>query len=129
MNIEKLVRKNIKELIPYSSARDICQNGILMDANENPFGSVVEFSGIQLNRYPDSNHRKLRIEIAKMFNCKLAQIFCGAGSDEIIDLLVRIFCKPGIDNIITLNPTYGMYEVAANINDTAVNIASCSSVD
>jgi histidinol-phosphate aminotransferase len=108
---DDLVRKNIRELTPYSSARDEYpgKKGIFLDANENPFG--------KLNRYPDPHHRKLRSEISRVNDIPVENIFLGNGSDEAIDLLFRIFCEPGKDKALTFSPTYGMYEVSASVND------------
>jgi len=109
--IDDLVRKNIRELTPYSSARDEYsgKEGIFLDANENPFG--------KLNRYPDPHHRRLRNEISRVNEIPVENIFVGNGSDEAIDLLFRIFCEPGKDKALTFSPTYGMYEVSAAVND------------
>lgn len=110
MEIEKLVRPNILNLVPYSSARSEFKGhaGTFLDANENPFDNG-------LNRYPDPLQEKLKAKISALKNIPAAQIFLGNGSDEAIDLLVRIFCTPGQDYIVTLPPTYGMYQVAADI--------------
>lgn len=109
-NIQKLVRKNILNLAPYSSARDEYQgkDGVLLDANENPFGHY--------NRYPDPNQTELKSCLAKIKNVDANMIFLGNGSDEVIDLAFRIFCEPNQDKALTFTPTYGMYDVLANIN-------------
>jgi histidinol-phosphate aminotransferase len=114
-NINKLVRKNIRELKPYQSARDQVNNSdaILMDANENPFP-------IGYNRYPDPLQRKLKEKIGNVKYVPIENIFLGNGSDEIIDLLIRAFCEPEKDSILLNVPTYGMYEVCANINNVNV---------
>ena len=111
IDIQKLVRKNILNLKPYSSARDEFEgeNGIFLDANENPFG--------ELNRYPDPYQRKIKEKLSELNQISADNIFLGNGSDEVIDLAFRIFCKPGKDKVLTFSPTYGMYEVSANIND------------
>ncbi|MBI5730239.1 MAG: histidinol-phosphate transaminase [Ignavibacteriales bacterium] len=120
MEIESLVRKNILQLKPYTSARGDHMTGILLDANENSFGSVVEDEwNVGLNRYPDPFHRKLREELSSYLNVSKEYLFFGVGSDEIIDLVVRIFCEPKIDNAITLEPTYGMYKVVCDVNDVS----------
>jgi histidinol-phosphate aminotransferase len=113
-DIGKLVRDNVRTLVPYSCARDEFQGkeGIFMDANENPFGN--------LNRYPDPYQRELKISISRFKGIPVENIFLGNGSDEIIDLSFRIFCKPGIDKALTFSPTYGMYEVSAAINDIRI---------
>jgi histidinol-phosphate aminotransferase len=115
--IKELVRKNIRDLKPYTSARDIYSQGILLDANENSFGSVVESSGESLNRYPDPHQMSMRKQLAQYLHIQYQKLFFGVGSDEIIDLLIRIFCVPGKDSIMILEPTYGMYKVSADIND------------
>jgi len=119
MNIESLVRENIRKLKPYRSARDDFEKGLLLDANENSLGSVVRNS-LDLHRYPTPAHNQLRNKIAKWRQIEFENIFLGVGSDEPIDLLMRIFCEPGKDAIITTPPTYGMYKVAADINNVAV---------
>ncbi len=114
-NLEKITRPNVLKLKPYSSARDEYKGKaeIFLDANENAFGSLTD----DYNRYPDPLQLKLKKKIAGMKSVESAQIFLGNGSDEIIDLLFRAFCNPGIDNVILMPPTYGMYKVAADIND------------
>ena len=114
MNINNLVRENIKSLKPYSSARDefkdLDAEMVFLDANENPFENGV-------NRYPDPQQTELKIEISKLKGVSQNQILLGNGSDEVLDLIFRAFCEPKQDNIITLPPTYGMYKVLANINN------------
>ena len=114
MDIQKLVRQNIISLKPYSSARDEFSGeaGVFLDANENPFGD--------LNRYPDPHQQTLKDKLKDIKKLTSKQVFIGNGSDEVIDLLLRIFCNPSIDKIVVCPPTYGMYEVAANINDVMV---------
>ncbi|UOQ70870.1 histidinol-phosphate transaminase [Hymenobacter cellulosilyticus] len=114
--LETLIRPNIRAMQPYSSARDEFQGEarVMLDANENSLGSA----GPELfNRYPDPQQRAVKSELAKLKRVEPAQIFLGNGSDEAIDLLVRLTCTPGLDRILILPPTYGMYEVAANLND------------
>ena len=108
---EKLVRENVKNLTPYSCARDEYQGieGIFLDANENPFGN--------LNRYPDPYQKDLKSVVSRIKGIPSEKIFLGNGSDEIIDLCFRIFCRPGLDKALTFTPTYGMYEVSASVND------------
>ena len=113
-NLQSLVRPNIWALKPYSSARDEFsgREGIFLDANENPYGT--------LNRYPDPHQKKLKTALSELKNVPAENIFIGNGSDEIIDLIYRVFANPGKDSVLICPPTYGMYEVSANIND--VNI-------
>jgi histidinol-phosphate aminotransferase len=110
-NLEKLVRKNILALQPYSSARDEYKGkeAIFLDANENPFG--------ELNRYPDPKQLELKKKLSEIKNIGRENIFVGNGSDEVIDLAYRIFCEPGKDRALTFTPTYGMYDVSAGINN------------
>ena len=113
-NINTLVRANIKELKPYSSARDEYKDAttkevIFLDANENPFENGV-------NRYPDPQQHAVKVLLSEMKNVETGNILLGNGSDEVLDLLFRAFCEPNVDNVITLPPTYGMYAVLANIN-------------
>ncbi len=113
MNIEKLVRENIRNLAPYSTARDDYQGGelgVFLDANESPYENGY-------NRYPDPHQRELKSIISAQRSIPSPQIFIGNGSDEPIDLLYRIFCEPARDNAISIVPTYGMYRVAADINN------------
>ena len=114
--IEQIVRKNIRNLKPYTSARDIYREGILLDANENSFGSVID-SDEELNRYPDPSQLSMRMQLGEYLGISHKNLFFGVGSDEIIDLLIRIFCEPGTDAIMIPEPTYGMYRVAADINN------------
>jgi histidinol-phosphate aminotransferase len=110
--VQQLLRKNILELTPYSSARDEYsgEDAIFLDANENPYDSGV-------NRYPDPLQLKLKTRIGQIKNIHYENIFLGNGSDEPIDLLIRAFCEPRQDNIISIKPTYGMYKVCADINN------------
>lgn len=113
-NVTNLIRKNILSLTPYSSARDDYQSkqGIFLDANENPFGN--------LNRYPDPYQWRLKQILSNQKKLGIENILIGNGSDEIIDLVQRIFCQPNEDKIIICPPTYGMYEVYANINNLSI---------
>jgi histidinol-phosphate aminotransferase len=120
MVIENLVRPNILRLKPYRSARQDYLDGILLDANENAFGSPISMDGIELHRYPDPYQTKLRERLAALHNVAAGNVFVGAGSDEVIDLLFRIFCEPLYDNVVIPEPTYGMYRVSANIHNVAV---------
>lgn len=121
MNPEDLVRSNIRQLRPYRSARQDHLEGILLDANENSFGSIISLNGLQLHRYPDPYQSKLRAKLAELHGLHPENIFVGSGSDEVIDLLIRIFCEPARDSVLIPEPTYGMYRVAANINNVHVD--------
>lgn len=111
--LKELTRPNVWSLKPYSSARDE-YNGkeasIFLDANENPYNTPN-------NRYPDPLQRELKKLVSQIKNVLPEHIFLGNGSDEAIDLIIRAFCRPGIDNIVAIDPTYGMYQVCADIND------------
>ena len=113
MNLNKLLRKNILQMKPYSSARDeykdLEANMVFLDANENPFNSAV-------NRYPDPQQTALKTLISNQKNVPTNQILLGNGSDEVLDLIFRAFCEPNQDSILSLPPTYGMYNVLANLN-------------
>ncbi|WP_298480173.1 histidinol-phosphate transaminase [uncultured Maribacter sp.] len=113
-NLDSLVRPNIRKLKAYSSARGEFQgNGekmMLLDANESPFENG-------LNRYPDPQHRKLRARVSEIKDVPVENILLGNGSDELINLFFNAFCQPREDNVIVLPPTFGMYEVQANISD------------
>lgn len=119
MSVANLFRPHILNLAPYSSARDEYKGseGIFLDANENPYGSATEGN---FNRYPDPYQHQVKERLAAIKKVRTSQIFLGNGSDEAIDLLFRIFCTPGKDNVIFLPPTYGMYEVSANINNVGI---------
>jgi histidinol-phosphate aminotransferase len=119
MDVRDLQRENIKNLSPYSTARDEFkgQASVYLDANENSFGSPLP---ADYNRYPDPLQLDLKDAISKIKGVPIENTFLGNGSDEAIDLLFRAFCNPGKDNVIILPPTYGMYEVSANINDVEV---------
>jgi histidinol-phosphate aminotransferase len=113
-NIQNLVRENVQQMKPYSSARDEFKDFetadmIFLDANENPFENGV-------NRYPDPQQRTVKSVLSKLNGISESQILLGNGSDEVLDLIFRAFCEPKTDNVITLPPTYGMYGVLANIN-------------
>lgn len=112
MEVEELIRPNIRALKPYSSARSEFTGAasVFLDANESPFDNGY-------NRYPDPLQKELKEQIARIKQVEAAQIFLGNGSDEAIDLIYRIFCIPGYDNVVATAPTYGMYQVCAEIND------------
>jgi histidinol-phosphate aminotransferase len=118
-NINNILRENIKNLTPYSSARDEYQGeaSVFLDANENAFGSPLEQ---QYNRYPDPLQVAVKTRLSEIKGVPIRNIFLGNGSDEAIDILYRSFCNPGVDNVILVPPTYGMYQVSANINDVAI---------
>ncbi|RYY34632.1 MAG: aminotransferase class I/II-fold pyridoxal phosphate-dependent enzyme, partial [Sphingobacteriaceae bacterium] len=111
-----LLRENIKKLVPYSSARDEFKGeaSVFLDANENSFGSPLD---TDYNRYPDPLQYKVKKRLSEIKGVPPRNIFLGNGSDEAIDVIFRAFCNPGVDNVILVPPTYGMYEVSANIND------------
>jgi len=112
MNIDKLLRENIRSLQPYSCARNEFKGeaSVYMDANENPYNAPF-------NRYPDPLQWEVKEKISALKNVPVENIFLGNGSDEPIDLLFRAFCEPRIDNVVAIEPTYGMYKVSASIND------------
>lgn len=115
MNIQSLLRENIKTLKPYSTARDEFKGTaeVYLDANENPFPSAY-------NRYPDPLQKKVKQRISELKGIEPEKIFLGNGSDEPIDLIIRAFCEPGKDSILITEPTYGMYAVCAGINDVTI---------
>jgi len=112
MNLELLIRKNILNLNPYSCARDEFKGeaSVYLDANESPYNR-------SFNRYPDPLQKDLKERISQVKKINSSRIMLGNGSDEIIDLIFRIFCEPAIDNVVTIEPTYGMYKVCADINN------------
>lgn len=122
-DLNKLLRDNIKQLVPYSSARDEFKGeaNVFLDANENSFGSPLPAA---YNRYPDPLQWKLKYKLADIKGVPPQYIFLGNGSDEVIDVLYRAVCNPGVDNVILCPPTYGMYEVSAHINDVVIRKVS-----
>lgn len=115
-NVHNILRSHLKDLVPYSSARDEFSGraSIYLDANENALGSTVSEA---YNRYPDPYQHKVKEKLAAIKGVEPGQIFLGNGSDEAIDLLIRAFCEPKEDNIMIFPPTYGMYKVSAAINN------------
>lgn len=113
MIVENLLRENIKNIKPYSSARDeykeVSGDMVFLDANENPFPSTV-------NRYPDPQQLLLKKRLSELKGVPESKILLGNGSDEVLDLLFRAFCEPNEDNVVILPPTYGMYSVLAALN-------------
>lgn len=112
MNINKLIRKNIAAMKPYSSARDEFNGmqGVFLDANENPYNNGV-------NRYPDPYQSELKLVLAELKGVTVKNMLLGNGSDEVLDLLFRAFCEPKQDNVVVTAPSYGMYKVLANLNN------------
>ena len=110
--IESLVRANIAALQPYSTARDEYEGelGVFLDANESPFNNGY-------NRYPDPHQKMLKERLSEIKGVPSRNIFIGNGSDEAIDLVFRVFCEPRKDNVVAITPSYGMYKVAAAMND------------
>lgn len=111
--LKELCRENIWKLTPYSCARDEFKGReahVFLDANENPYNAPY-------NRYPDPLQEDVKVALSKVKGVPVENIFLGNGSDEAIDLVYRIFCNPGKDNVVSIAPTYGMYEVCADIND------------
>ncbi len=114
-DIDRLVRRCIAALTPYSTARDEYQGalGVFLDANESPYENGY-------NRYPDPHQKSLKAQIAAIKGVATENIFIGNGSDEAIDLVFRVFCEPREDNVVAIAPSYGMYKVAAAINDVEI---------
>ena len=111
--LKELTRPNVWDLKPYSSARDEysgVEASVFLDANENPYHAPY-------NRYPDPLQKELKGLIAPLKQVREEQIFLGNGSDEAIDLIFRTFCRPSVDNVVAIDPTYGMYQVCAEVND------------
>ena len=113
--LKDLVRPNIWQLAPYSSARNEYSGHeahVFLDANENPYNAPY-------NRYPDPLQTEVKARLSTIKRVPAECIFLGNGSDEAIDLVYRVFCRPEIDNVVAIEPTYGMYKVCADINDVA----------
>ncbi|GAB2655546.1 histidinol-phosphate transaminase [Flavihumibacter cheonanensis] len=118
-NLNELLRPNIRDLVPYSSARDEFKGeaSVYLDANENSLGSpLLKW----YNRYPDPLQMAVKEKLTNIKGVTPEHIFLGNGSDECIDVLIRAFCEPGMDNILIVPPTYGMYEVSAHINNVQI---------
>ncbi len=111
--LQELTRPNIWQLKPYSSARDEYKGvtaSVFLDANENPYNQPY-------NRYPDPLQHEVKEALSKIKHVDPEHIFLGNGSDEPIDLVLRAFCEPGVDNVVAIDPTYGMYQVCADVNN------------
>ena len=121
-NVDDIVRANVKKLVPYSSARDEFSGeaNVFLDANENSLGSPLTK---WYNRYPDPHQQKIKEKLSQIKGIAAKNIFIGNGSDECIDLLYRAFCNPGKDNVVICPPTYGMYQVSAEISDIEIRKA------
>ncbi len=120
LDLSRFVRANIQRLKPYSCARDEFKGraaNVFLDANESPYNAPYD-------RYPDPLQEAVKGELTRIKSVPMENIFLGNGSDEPIDLLYRIFCEPRVDNVVAIAPTYGMYEVAANINDVEYRAVS-----
>ena len=113
MNINELIRPHILHLEPYHSAREKAQEGVLLDANENPYPQL--WQGVLLNRYPDPLQRSLRGALADYVGVGVENVVAGTGSDEVLDWIFKVFCNPGGDWVSTVEPTYGMYQITAQI--------------
>lgn len=114
-DINRYVRRAIAALTPYSTARDEYEGelGVFLDANESPYENGY-------NRYPDPHQKALKAQISAIKGVPVENIFIGNGSDEAIDLVFRVFCEPRVDNVVAIAPSYGMYKVAAAINDVEI---------
>ena len=114
-DISRYVRRAIAALTPYSTARDEYEGelGVFLDANESPYENGY-------NRYPDPHQKALKAQMAAIKGVPAENIFIGNGSDEAIDLVFRVFCEPREDNVVAIAPSYGMYKVAAAINDVEI---------
>jgi histidinol-phosphate aminotransferase len=125
-DLNSLVRENIKHLVPYSSARDEFKGdaNIFLDANENSLGSPLTK---WYNRYPDPLQLKVKQKLSAIKGVPVSNTFLGNGSDECIDVLIRAFCEPAIDNLLICPPTYGMYQVSADINNVAIKKVTLTS--
>lgn len=112
MDLTKVIRPNILALAPYSCARDEFKGeaSVYVDANESPYNNGV-------NRYPEPLQPEVKALLAPLKGVRTSQIFLGNGSDEAIDLVYRIFCRPAVDNVVAISPSYGMYQVCADVND------------
>ena len=112
MDLSKVIRPNILALAPYSCARDEFKGeaSVYVDANESPYNNGV-------NRYPEPLQPEVKALLASLKGVRTSQIFLGNGSDEAIDLVYRIFCRPAVDNVVAISPSYGMYQVCADVND------------
>lgn len=116
--IEVLVRPNIRRLKPYRCARDTVQDGVLLDANENPYPRG--WAGVALNRYPDPSQRELRQALSDYTGLKPECILAGSGSDEVLEWIFKVFVEPGSDQVAVAEPTYGMYRVLSDIHNVSV---------
>jgi histidinol-phosphate aminotransferase len=119
--IERLVRRHLQAFQPYQSARsETVKAKIFLDANELSLGAPIDYDGVALHRYPDPLQSDLRASLVQRLGVADDMVFCGVGSDEIIDLLIRLVCEPSSEEIAVCEPTYGMYRVAASLNNVRV---------
>ncbi len=126
-DLNALIRPHILTMKPYASARDEYQGteGTFLDANENAFGTPgLSDSEVQFHRYPDPYQRQLKQRLSTVKQVPTERIFLGNGSDEIVDMIIKSFCRPGQDNVVIMPPTFGMYRVAAAINDVPIHQAT-----
>jgi histidinol-phosphate aminotransferase len=127
--IDHLIRPEIADLEPYTPIVPLdvlaarlglpVEQIVKLDANENPYGPAPRALEALANEphyaiYPDPEHGDLRVALSSYTGQPTGRIVCGAGADEIIDLLLRLFLRPG-DTVIDCPPTFGMYSF-----DTAV---------
>lgn len=117
IDLDRLIRAHLKPLLKSPNIASGERSGILLDANENSFGSPLKK---WYHRYPDPQFKQLKEAIANIKRVDPSMIFLGNGSSECVDLLIRLFCEPGLDHIIVCPPTYSWYERAAQINKVAV---------
>lgn len=120
MSVFDLARPNIRELVPYQSARRIGgQAQVFVNANEA--GGLVNaaFDGA-INRYPGAQPTELVADYARYCGLKPGQLLATRGADEGIEVLIRTFCEPELDAILIQPPTYGMYAITAETCAVAV---------
>lgn len=129
MDIESLINPHLRAMQPYTPivpfevlSRRLGRRPeaiVKLDANENPYGPSPRArqaiaQATTLHIYPDPDQTMLREAISEYIGVPTEHILCGAGGDEVIDLIGRAFIAPG-DAVIDLPPTFGMYRWEADV--------------
>lgn len=115
----ELLRPEIRKLRPYKPA-DYVGGFIRLNANEAPWRPPGDETRDGLNRYPDPRPAELTERLTAFYGLQAGQLLVTRGSSEAIDVLIRAFCRAGQDNIVICPPTFGMYEVYAQIQGAGV---------
>lgn len=124
---DKLAAPQIKELVPYQSARRIGGIGNnYLNANESPYGAYDMPKAESWERYPDFLPNDLATKYGLYAGTPENFVLTTRGADEGIDLLIRAFCEPKKDSIVVCPPTYAMYDFVAEAHQVGVKVAALS---